>query len=81
MESKAVEMISYSKMPLRGIHFRAGVAVWAGWARAPPLFGGNRVKPGPGPTTFFWRIRAGPHQFQNRDSSPEYLMADMSAQR
>jgi len=49
---------------------RAGVAVWAGWARAPPLFGGNRVKPGPGPTTFFGRIRAGPHHFQNRDSSP-----------
>ena len=30
--------------------------IWAGWARAPPLF--------------FWRIRAGPHHFQNRDYSP-----------
>ena len=52
------------------MNFRAGVAVWAGWARASPLFCGNRVKPGPGPTTFFGRIRARPHHFQNRDYSP-----------
>ena len=52
-------------------YFRPGGRVWASWAWTPPLFGGNRVKPGPGPTTFFWRIRAGPHQFQNRDYSPE----------
>ena len=46
----------------RLVNCRAGGMVWAGWARAHPLFRGNRVKHMVGPT-----------HFQNASAGPELI--------
>ena len=61
--------------------FRAGVVAWPGGARAPPIFGENRVKHTVGPPQYLGPLISGPPQFQNRDSSPVNIVEEQTKPR